>query len=81
MIIPDARIISDLTNANKANDTNASFNKTITDALNVGAMNKTNSATISFSGKQAMDVMDGLSELKRRGYNVTQTGTNFTITW
>lgn len=81
MIIPDARTASDMTNASIMNDTNVSLNKTILDAINTSIGNKSKTATVSFSGKSGMDVMNGLQELRRKGFNVTQSGTNLTINW
>lgn len=81
MSIPDARASSDQTNAGKAGDTSVALEKVVTDAIATSVGTKTASATFSVSGKQASDIMATIQDLKRKGYRVTQSGTDFTITW
>lgn len=78
MNIPDARQAND---QSAAGDTHAAFIKIVIDAIDSSVGNKTNSAVISFNGKQGSDIMNTLGELKRKGYRVSQSGTNWTISW
>lgn len=81
MDIPHARESSDSTNASKAGDTSVALAKVVTDAITTSIGTKTATATFSVSGKQAMDVMATIQDLRRKGYRVSQSGTDFTITW
>jgi hypothetical protein len=78
MNIPDARQAND---QSIAGDSHAAFLKVVIDAIDSSVGSKTNSATISFSGKAGADVMNTLGELKRKGYKVSQSSTNWTISW
>lgn len=81
MNIQDARSTQDAVAAGRAGDTMVPFQKVISDAIATSIGNKTNSATISFSGKAGADVMRSLQALKEKGYKVAQSGTDWTITW
>jgi len=81
MNLPDARLASDSTAANISGDTSVAFQKVTLDAISTSIGNKTNSATISCSGKAGADVMATLQELMRKGYKVTRSGTYLTISW
>lgn len=81
MNIPDARQTSDAVAAGKAGDTAVGFIKVVSDAITTAIGSKLNSATVSFSGKSAPDVMAQLQELKRKGYRVSQSGTDWTVSW
>jgi hypothetical protein len=76
--IPEARTVADQT---AAGDTHTAFIKTVTDAIDTSVATRGSSATISISGKSAADVMNTLSDLKRKGYRVAQSGTNWTVSW
>lgn len=79
MNIPDARLASDQVSAGR--ETGLAFNKVLIDAISTSIGAQSNTATVSFSGKAGADVMRTLQELKQKGYRVTQSGTNMTVTW
>ncbi len=81
MIIPDARSTSDMTNANKNLETGVAFTKVVIDAINTSVGSKTNSATFSVSGKAGADVMSAIQDLRRKGFKLTQVGTDVTVSW
>lgn len=81
MNIPDARVASDSTIAGKAGNTTVALEKVVGDAITTAIGAKDVSATFSIVGKNASDVMAIHQELRRKGYKVSQSGTNVTLTW
>lgn len=81
MEIPFARETSDQVAAGNAGDTHTALIKVVADAINTAIGNKTTSATFSTSGKQGPDVMNVISELRRKGHKVTTSGTTVTVSW
>ncbi len=79
MNIPESRVASD--QAVSIADTGVVFNKVIVDAISTSIGTGRKTATVSFSGKSGADVMRTLQELKQKGYRVTQSDTNWTVTW
>lgn len=81
MNIPDARTAQDSVTAGKAGDTMVAFQKVVSDAIITSIGNKTNSATISTRNKSGRDVMRALQDLKTKGFTVSPSGTDWTVTW
>jgi hypothetical protein len=78
MFIQDARMSSDFS---AAGDSSAAFAKVVLDAISTSVGLKSNTATFSTSGKTGADVMAVLQDLRRKGYKVSATGSNVTISW
>jgi predicted membrane GTPase involved in stress response len=78
MNIPDARQVSDNISAG---DTSAALTRSMVDSLSTAVGNKASSMTFSVSGKTAADVMAVISEMRRKGYKITGSGTTLTISW
>lgn len=81
MNIPDARMASDQLVASKGGNTQTALTKVLVDAIYTSIGAKTDSATISISGKNGEDVRKIISELRTKGYRITQNGTDLTATW
>jgi len=81
MNLPDARTTQDSIAAGKSGETMVAFQKVVSDAITTAIGNKGSSATVSMSGKAGADVMHTLQDLRSKGYKVTQSGTDWTVTW
>lgn len=82
MVIPDARASADATNANIGGDTSVVLIKSAVDAISTAVGNKTNTATITISGKSGSDIMVVLQQLKQKGYKVTNnSGSTLSVSW
>jgi len=81
MIIPSARSVQDSISASGNGDTSIAFLKVVSDAISTAVGTKSNSATVSVSGKQGPDVMATIQDLRSKGYRISGSSTNLTISW